>query len=994
VDGLPNVRIDPIAEIPSDAELYVMAFGFTASLMQVNHIHSRLFYHTIMEKSNLLQQGNSNTRRSKSKGSLLQKAKLKLIPHAVCNAYDQYAGFINRKTMICANDDESTCLGDNGGPLCMMINNECLQIGVVSFGESCSMGNRPIVYSNIAPAYGWIEKSVCYLSDNPPSNCQTTITAKEPIGDRSKNNVQVGPWRLRFQNYSTSLTDKPTLAPIEATSIDVSTAPSNDPSSNSAVPSDGPVHSAVPSDLPSLAPRDLPQNLNSKKSYNSGIIKRSPGIMKGPPGIMRGPPRIIKRPPGIIKRPVEKQKRHVMSDVYKNNDKKKTNVGHANRDLQNTFFDLGDMPLGVFRLPKDPSMGEDTNNSFSQRSQFDGESESSFTTSNSFRNGSRQSTFVPSSSNQSFQSEIVPSNFFENQDAGTNPISFSSFDNTAVVGSQSSPTDSNSLETGVANTNPVLFTPKLGECQGDCDSDEDCAEGLYCFMRNGGVVSVPGCSGFDPSRTDYCVRKTPTSPVFEQPLPILYVFPENPPNFSDLPLQRCQGDCDRDSDCADGLICYERPRGDTSIPGCFGVSVTRTDFCVDLNWSQSSFASDLTSDPTTRPTSTPSQSTSSTPSQRETLDPTSLPSILPSLSPTHIPTETKTRSPTQQPSSEPTKAPTIPPTYPRTAQPTKAPTLFPTIPRTGRPSKAPTLPPTKPKTRPPTNSPTQISTKLGRTQMQQMKPRSIEPTNRPTPTPTRSRPRPLLEKYPSPHPSKIQTKARSESSVPVTFAIYFDPWPQEVSWKIEREDSQLVAFVPTGTYKSPQDHMYEELLLEPGDMYVLTITDAGGDGIAGIGTMYEVFLTDRPKVILLAGNGVFEGGRSDSFIVPTMAELPSNAPSASTVSKVSTIKTLNVYLVIVFDNWHQETAWVISDENDPSIVFAEKTYDTYRSGDSITEEIALPAGGTYTFTVKDFFNDGIKDGEYLLMSANGDVIFKGIGEFGSFRSHTFTLPEK
>ena len=109
VDGLPNVQIAPIKEIPTDAELDVMGFGFTASLMQVHHIHSRMFYHTILDKSKMLQRGNSNSRTSKLKGSVLQKAKLKLIPHAVCNAYDQYAGFIDRKTMICANDDESTC---------------------------------------------------------------------------------------------------------------------------------------------------------------------------------------------------------------------------------------------------------------------------------------------------------------------------------------------------------------------------------------------------------------------------------------------------------------------------------------------------------------------------------------------------------------------------------------------------------------------------------------------------------------------------------------------------------------------------------------------------------------------------------------------------------------------------------------------------------------------------------------------------------------------
>ena len=848
-----------------------------------------------------------------------------------------------------------------------MVKNECHQIGVVSFGESCSMGHRPTVYASIAPAYGWIEKSVCSLSDNPPSNCQATITVKEPVADGSENNGQVAAWRLQFQSNLIRSTGRPTRSPSDAPFIDISALPSDDPSWNSAIPSESPSsHSAIPSDSPTLAPKVGPKNLNDTKVFNTGIMKSPPGMMK--------------LPPGIRKRHADKQKRNGVSDVDKNVEKRKAAVGNQNRGLQQNFFDLRDMPTGVLRLPKDPNTRADTNNSFPPRSNFDEESRSPFTTSNSFGNDS---------SEQSFLDEINSSNSFGNQETGTNPISFAYFDQTTDIHSAS-----NSLESGVVQTIPMLFTPKLGECQGDCDSDEDCAEGLYCFMRDGGMGYVPGCRGFDPSRTDYCVKRTPTSPVFEQPLPILFVFPENPPLLSDLPLQHCQGDCDRDFDCADGLICYTRPAGDFTVPGCSGISVTRTDFCVDLNWSQRSFASEITPDPTISPTRSPSsdptisptRSPSSTPSQRETSYPSSTPSMVPSPTPTHSPTavKTRTRSPTQAPTKlptlGPTQAPTLFPTEPRTGQPTNSPTLFPTKAPTGRPTTAPTFSPTKPSTRPPTNPPTiqtQFPTKPGRTQMQQMKPRSQEPTKSPTPS-----------------PSKTETTVRSKSSVSVTFAIYFDPWPQELSWKVEREDGQLVASVPTGTYQSPQDHMFKKLLLEPGDMYVLTITDAGGDGIAGVGTMYEVFLTNRPKVILLAGNGVFEDGTRHSFIVPTKAELPPKAPIDTMVPVDPNVKTLNVYLVIVFDNWHQETAWEITDEIDPNIVYAEKTYDTYRSGDSITEEIVLPAGRTYTFTVKDFFNDGIKDGEYLLMSANGDVIFKGSGEFGSFRSHTFTLPEK
>ena len=48
-----------------------------------------------------------------------------------------------------------------------------------------------------------------------------------------------------------------------------------------------------------------------------------------------------------------------------------------------------------------------------------------------------------------------------------------------------------------------------GECQGDCDTDEDCSGSLICHNRNvpkkEDDAIVPGCGGRDYSRTDWCV---------------------------------------------------------------------------------------------------------------------------------------------------------------------------------------------------------------------------------------------------------------------------------------------------------------------------------------------------------------------------------------------------------------------------------------------------------------------------------------------------------
>jgi len=52
---------------------------------------------------------------------------------------------------------------------------------------------------------------------------------------------------------------------------------------------------------------------------------------------------------------------------------------------------------------------------------------------------------------------------------------------------------------------PDTTVQKLRRCEGDCDSDEDCEEGLVCYQRNG--WSVPGCDGRrERTIADYCIR--------------------------------------------------------------------------------------------------------------------------------------------------------------------------------------------------------------------------------------------------------------------------------------------------------------------------------------------------------------------------------------------------------------------------------------------------------------------------------------------------------
>ena len=96
-------------------------------------------------------------------------------------------------------------------------------------------------------------------------------------------------------------------------------------------------------------------------------------------------------------------------------------------------------------------------------------------------------------------------------------------------------------------------------CQGDCDTDEDCDNGLRCFHRNNGEP-VPGCTGHRNvfSRSDFCIPQ-------EQ-----LVVRIDPPCSAYAPCHECQGHCRSDRDCAPNMRCTVRASNDDAVDGCFG----------------------------------------------------------------------------------------------------------------------------------------------------------------------------------------------------------------------------------------------------------------------------------------------------------------------------------------------------------------------------------------------------------------------------------------
>lgn len=105
----------------------------------------------------------------------------------------------------------------------------------------------------------------------------------------------------------------------------------------------------------------------------------------------------------------------------------------------------------------------------------------------------------------------------------------------------------------------------LQECEGDCDNNDDCSGDLQCF--HDGIP--PGCEGAaENSAADYCYDPD------ENNLDQVSWLGWSPASG----LQKCEGDCDSDNDCSDGLQCFHN-----GIPlGCYGAAYhPSSDYCYD-----------------------------------------------------------------------------------------------------------------------------------------------------------------------------------------------------------------------------------------------------------------------------------------------------------------------------------------------------------------------------------------------------------------------------
>ena len=229
----------------------------------------------------------------------------------------------------------------------------------------------------------------------------------------------------------------------------------------------------------------------------------------------------------------------------------------------------------------------------------------------------------------------------------------------------------------------------LGKCEGDCNKDDDCEDGLLCFRRaeNGGWrnMRVPGCNGdknHPMKKVDYCY---------------------DPLDSVDSIIGRGEPDTDEDE-----TVDNVQEEGQENVEPT-SASVTT-----------SPSAAPVTEEPTT------AEPSSSTPTIMPVTDeptalPTDEPTALPTDEPTALPTDEPTALPTDEPTALPTDEPTALPTDEPTALPTDEPTtvesstLTTPSPVTDKPSRTPTALPSSTPTAMPqaagTESPTTSPTK-------------------------------------------------------------------------------------------------------------------------------------------------------------------------------------------------------------------------------------------------------------------------------------------
>ncbi len=83
----------------------------------------------------------------------------------------------------------------SGGPI---IDENNVQVGIVSWGDGCAREGKPGVYTRVAAFGDWIEAQICKHSSNPTSDC---INTGDDVPDDDEDTCSVPLTWGSFKNY-------------------------------------------------------------------------------------------------------------------------------------------------------------------------------------------------------------------------------------------------------------------------------------------------------------------------------------------------------------------------------------------------------------------------------------------------------------------------------------------------------------------------------------------------------------------------------------------------------------------------------------------------------------------------------------------------------------------------------------------------------------------------------------------------------------------------
>jgi len=305
---------------------------------------------------------------------------------------------------------------------------------------------------------------------------------------------------------------------------------------------------------------------------------------------------------------------------------------------------------------------------------------------------------------------------------------------------------------------------------------------------------------------------------------------------------------------------------------------------------------------------------------------------------------------------------------------------------------------------------------------------TVAPTLTPAPTPV-----PSL----TPHPTVAPTAAPSSTFAPsapcvaacdltLRLELLTDFWPGETRWAVEQQSRSACPRTPASSGGFAERFTLHDVLIADtlcvGETYVVTLTDAYGDGICCVwGTgYYRVYVDD----VLVESGGdfgfaepiVFTAGRIPTTAptavptaptsLPTTSFAPSSHPTAPTPDPTATLAPSalcgacghRLTLEMRTDDWGRETSWSLEHvEPLPNCVYTTGASPPDGYADLTVYEITISeelcAGETYTFTIADSFGDGLccdwGDGYYRLWL--DDTLVAAGGDFADSDSVTFTV---